>query len=550
MAIFLMANPIFSQVPQSASSVYNHYTSGAYDKALDEGRQLLKTNPNDPAILFFTAESARRLKYYPVAEQFFEKIPDAAKKGELSETDFFIGQTKKSVGKYYQAVEYYNQYLENFASEEDLLTHLAKDELNHCEWIIGKLKNSGNDLFAVNTLNDNINSEYSETAPLRYADKIYFTAIYPDEEGKVNPSRIYSAVKNHQARMESFNPTKDNQHAAHITLMPDGSRMYYTICKDVENESQPRCEIWSRERNYDGTWDSPVKLPKTVNKRGATMLHPTIGWDMFLKSYVLYFTSDCPGGKGGLDIWATVIDREGKFGVPFNAPFNSPKDEMTPFFHMPSQTMFFSSNGFRGVGGFDVFRASKIGEAQWELPTNLGEPLNTPDDEYYYSYHTRTGKAYFASNRNCKEKDPTNTQCNTDIFDADIFAELRLVLFDGVRETKISVPNITIMDIDQGDINVYAPNPRGQFFSCPVKTDRLHHLAVFVEGYRPVRVVVSSKNLPYSEEIVKEVYLFEGEATAQEQAEMNEYFEKIGVGSGNPEVEALKARLNSKLIRP
>ena len=105
------------------------------------------------------------------AEAFFDRIPDAAKKGSLSETDFFIGQTKKSLGKYAEAIQFYYKYLDAYSDEEDILSHLAKDEINHCEWIVGKLDENNNDLFDVSSLSDNINSEYSETAPLRYADK-------------------------------------------------------------------------------------------------------------------------------------------------------------------------------------------------------------------------------------------------------------------------------------------------------------------------------------------------------------------------------------------
>lgn len=547
---FLVA-PLLSQVySDMASSVISLYTEGDFGKALDEGRQLLKDHPTDPALLFYTGESARRLRYYPTAEVFFDQIPDNAKTGALSEANFFIGQTKKSLGKYVEAVKYYMEYLDNHNDEDDLLMHLAKDEINHCEWIIGKLDNNSKDLFAVNAVSQNINTEYSEMAPLRYADKIYFTAVYPDEENKVNTSRIYSVIKDQQARLESFNPTSDELHAAHIALMPDASKMFYTICEQQEGKAELRCEIWSRDRNYEGGWGPSVKLPKHINNREATMLHPTIGWDMFLKSYVLYFSSDRPGGEGGLDIWGSVIDKDGQYSEPFNAPFNSPYDEVTPFFHMPTQTIFFSSNGFPGVGGFDIFRVTKVGEAQWELPINMGEPLNTIHDEYYYSYHTRTGKGYFASNRKCKEENPTARNCQTDIFDATIYAELQLMAFNGLNETKLSLPNITIMDINQGTVQVLAPDPSGQYFACPIAADRLHHFAVFAEGYRPARLIVSTKNLPYSEVVKKEVYLFEGEATAQEQAEMEQYFDKAAVGSGNAEIEALRSRLNSKVIKP
>ncbi len=540
-----------AQAPHQVSfDVYSLYKKGDFGKALDDGRQLLKKYPNDAALLFYTAESARRLRYYPAAEIFFDQIPDDAKTDNLSEADFFIGQTKKSLGKYVEAVKFYSRYLDNHQDESDLLMHLAKDEINHCEWIIGKLDENNQDLFAVNALSPNVNTEYSEMAPLRYADKIYFTAVYPDEENKMNTSRVYSVIKDQQARLESFNPSSDELHAAHISLMPDASKMFYTICEQKQGTNELNCEIWSRNRLYEGGWGPPVKLPKHINTRSYTMLHPTVGWDMFLKSYVLYFASNRPGGEGGLDIWGSVITSDGEYSEPFNAPFNSPYDEVTPFFHMPSQTIFFSSNGFPGIGGFDVFRVAKVGEAQWELPVNMGEPLNTIHDEYYYSYHHRTGKGYFASNRRCKEETPSARNCPTDIFDATIYAELQLMVFNGANETKLSLPNITIMDINQGTVQVLAPAPGGQYFTCPLTADRLHHLAIFAEGYRPARVIVSTKNLPYSEVVKKEVFLFEGEATAQEQAEMEQYFEKASVGSGNQEIETLRLRLNSKVIKP
>ncbi len=530
--------------------MYELYKNNYYGKALDAGRDMLKTFPNDPALLFYTAESARRLKYYPTAEIYFEQIPDTAKRGSLAEVDFFIGQTKKSLGKYQQAIDYYRRYLLGQENEDEFLVHLAKDEINNCEWITNKLAENEKDLFDVNSMNININSGHSEIAPLRYADKIYFTAIYPDLENKVNVSRIYSAIQDHKARLESFNPTSKDLHAAHISLMPDASKMFYTICTEQKKSSQLRCEIWSRDRKYEGGWGAPVRLSRNINRRSSTMLHPTVGWDMYLKSYVLYFASDRPGGQGGLDIWASIINKDGSYGEPFNAPFNTAKDEVTPFFHMPSQTIFYSSNGIPGAGGFDIFYSTKIGEAQWALPVNIGEPLNTAADEYYYSYHTRSGKGYFASNRECKQNSPTGTDCHTDIFDASIFADLHLTAYDSKTEKRLNLPDITVLDLNQGTVHVIAPELGGEYFRCRLDADKLHHLAIFAEGYKPTKIVLSTKNLPYAEVLKKDVYLFEGDATAEEQVEMEQYFEKAGVGSGNPELEALRAILNSKVVKP
>ncbi|MEK7254294.1 MAG: sialidase family protein, partial [Bacteroidota bacterium] len=188
-------------------------------------------------------------------------------------------------------------------------------------------------------------------------------------------------------------------HSANVALTPDAGTMFLTICQDESLHQQNQCEIFYREKRYEGDWGSPKKLPGNINLKGSTTMQPTIGWDRSLKKYVLFFVSNRPGGKGGLDVWASAQEADGTFSEPKSLPFNTEKDEVTPYFYMPTQTLFFSSNGGQNFGGLDIFNAVKTGVNTWSVASNLGFPINGGYDDLYFTYHTNARRGYFSSNR-------------------------------------------------------------------------------------------------------------------------------------------------------
>jgi hypothetical protein len=244
-----------------------------------------------------------------------------------------------------------------------------------------------------------INSTSADFAPARYGDRIYFTSIFTIKEKKETQhvSRIYSFTPGEQPQLEmELNSKKSGIHIANVALMPDASRMYYTLCKD---DQQQDCELWYREKEYEGAWSVAKKMPEPINLRGYTTTQPSIGWDLTMKKFVLYFVSDRPGGAGKLDIWASPITWDGKFETPYPLAINSPQDDVTPFFHRSSQTLYFSSNGRKGIGRFDVYRSSKSVDGTWANPANLGRPFNTAYDDLYFTLHDGSQTAYFSSDR-------------------------------------------------------------------------------------------------------------------------------------------------------
>jgi hypothetical protein len=128
----------------------------------------------------------------------------------------------------------------------------------------------------------------------------------------------------------------------------------------------------------------------------------------------MYFVSNRKGGFGGMDIWLSIIDKQGNFGVPINAGkmINTSADEITPFFSQEEGVLYFSSNKKGGFGGFDIYKADGKFNL-WEKPINAIQ-FNSKQDEMYLTFYTEI-KGYFASNRKEALYDSEEFCCN-DIF--------------------------------------------------------------------------------------------------------------------------------------
>ncbi len=242
-----------------------------------------------------------------------------------------------------------------------------------------------------------INAQVADFAPVRYGDRIYFSSTREAKPGEAPVSRIFSFTLGEQPKADNeFNLKKNNKHVACPALMPDASRMYFTICSD---EAMQKCELWYRDRDFDGTWGAAVKLPEQINLRGSNNTQPAIGFDASQKKYILYFASNRPGGKGKMDIWASPITFDGKFETPYCLPFNSPGDEVTPSYNQTAQMLYFSSNGLKGAGRLDVFSAKKDKTGNWEAPQNMGKPFNSGYDDLFFTFHEPSQMGYLASDR-------------------------------------------------------------------------------------------------------------------------------------------------------
>lgn len=484
------------------------YYSKDYNTALLYSEKVLETDNQNLTSLFVAGESARMIQDFEKAEFYLEKFPDHAKAGYFVITDFRIAGIKEVLGKKDEAIRYYRKYLENRHADSDLLALLAQEALEMLDRgiIVDRRKA---DYLSVSRLPENINSPLMETAPLRYADKIYFTSVYKENEKAQPVRRLYEAHLDGQPRPVSANPKNEKLNATHIALMPDASRIYFTICEDEDYLQTSKCEIWYKDRTYEGDWGPQKKLPAHINLKGYSTKQPTVGYDRVLKKFVLFFTSDRPGGLGKMDIWYSTIERDGSFGEPVMLPVNSKEDDIAPFYHQASQTLFFSSEGWPGLGNFDIFRTNRSPGGEWQKPENLGELLNSYHNDLYYTYHSKTHSAYFVSDRpasRCAEK-RQGKDC-LDIYEARVFVELQLKTFNSRSRMAVMAPQIELEEVlDESTEGSFAAKENENVLSIKLETGKLYRVKVIVDGYEPVVLDVDTQNISYFTTLKKEIFL-------------------------------------------
>ncbi|MFH0761655.1 MAG: OmpA family protein [Bacteroidota bacterium] len=177
------------------------------------------------------------------------------------------------------------------------------------------------------------------------------------------------------------------------SISQDGRLMVFTACNRPDTKGS--CDLYYARRT--GTeWGIPVNVGYPVNTRyweSTPFLSPD--------GRYLYFASNRPGGKGGMDIWRSEKEIAGGWKEPVNlgTPVNTPGQEMSPVADSDGRTLFFASNGHAGMGNFDLFRTVIQRTGTWSEPENLGFPINTFANEDGLSLVGFLGKAFIASDR-------------------------------------------------------------------------------------------------------------------------------------------------------
>ncbi|MFY0672837.1 MAG: PD40 domain-containing protein [Bacteroidia bacterium] len=223
-------------------------------------------------------------------------------------------------------------------------------------------------------LDGEINSDLDEYWPYITPDgkKLFFTrtSVVRQKEGNlrreenIHITKWQDSLWVNEAKLPSIINTNENEGAQCITQ--DGKTMFFTVCKTTPG-TRGDCNIYIT-RLKGKKWTIPEKLPTPVNTTYKET-QPSISYD----GRMLFFSSDRPGGKGGMDIWVTRMNDDSLWANPKNlSEINSNQNEESPFIHPDNKTIYFSSTGHYGLGKGDFFMA-KLGK---DSVVNLGYPLN------------------------------------------------------------------------------------------------------------------------------------------------------------------------------
>lgn len=252
-------------------------------------------------------------------------------------------------------------------------------------------------------MGEGINTEFPEHSPVISANDsiLLFTARRPDCKG-ANPEKmfydedIYIAVRGEggywsKGKNIDF-PVNSKGHDATVSLSPDGKSLFLYRHKEKGGLFYTHFDEGSM-----GGWEEPHKVDKPVNSK---YYETSLCYSK--DSSKVFFSSDRPGGLGGMDIWMMTRIGKDEYSEPKNlgSQINTPYDEDAPYLHLNGSRLYFSSNGPASMGGYDIFvtQFDTIGKS-WGPSVNLGEPINTTDNEIYFVI-SQSGKfGYLTSGR-------------------------------------------------------------------------------------------------------------------------------------------------------
>lgn len=519
----------FSQYVSAAEEAVN---GKDYYSAMSYYKEALAIQPKRTDIRFKYAEAARLINAYEAAIAAYQQVAQSKKEGEYPLTTFWLAELHQKLGKYAEAQEMYTAFLTANLGNEDVPTYYiqkAEKEKAAVQWASEKVLTPTS--AEVVHLGTAVNSQYSEYGAFIKGDTLFYTSFkYPNAKDQNPSERLYNklliSVKDADGNLtegELFSEINETErHTAHTAFNTNNSRLYYTICDYKEKTgAEIICNIYYREKQANGAWGSPVRLPESINMAGYTTTHPNIGFDQDMGTEVLYFASDRPGGKGDLDIWYSQITPSGEFLAPQKLDVvNTRENDITPFFHTPTQTLYFSSEGHQGLGAYDIYKVKKQG-GTWGPIENMNTPINSSFNDIYFALNEDGSQAYFSSNRyNVEEPDSENSAmflddenkiCCNDLYSAefDTDVEFLALTFDDRTKDALVGATVQLLEIlsDGREIEIGTNiNPLDNTHPFTVKRGHTYVIRALKDGYIPLETKITiDEDSP--DKVTEELYL-------------------------------------------
>lgn len=361
------------------------YDGEAYDKAYYYYDYANSKKPLDKEISYRLGVSALTVRDYIKAQ---ENLKFYIGKTDYPMARYYYGQALMHMGEYERAIQQFDRYLMEYEGQDSMYHNLAVRYRDGATFAANPRVSN----LRIDRLFTNVNSGYTETgATTTPTGTIVYTHFDKNAKSiikQVNPAGIDEPV----ALAPAVNAEDFINKDPFIT--PDGQAMYFTRCYYGE---LPECAIFVADLKGAGKIENVRKLNTQVNLAGFSSMHPVTATNEYGQE-VLYFSSDRPGGYGGMDIWFSIRLTNGEYTRPYNcgSRVNGDFDEVTPYYDEIAQILYFSANHPETMGGFDIFK-TKGEKRYWSKIINMGIPVNSSADDYYYRMPKTEG--YFVSNR-------------------------------------------------------------------------------------------------------------------------------------------------------
>lgn len=390
--VLLISSSVFAQ-NGTIIKANKYYESYSYQKAIDKFETVTEKSTD---IYRKLADSYEKVGDLKKAEEYYSKLVKASDR--TYEDLYNYASVLMMNEKYKEAKRWMKTY--NFLYPDDSRGRAFVENMDSYEDLM-------NDKQQFSISNSSINSAQSDFGTAYYNDVLVFAS---SREG-VKPVvrrwnwnglaflNLYKAEKSDSGDLsnpEQFYPKLNKKyHEGPACFTKDGSYMIYTKNNYRETDTTGAHGLEMYSMDYDGgKWINNKALP--FNNDNYSVGHASLSTD----GKTLYFSSDMPGGYGGVDIYMASRKADGSWSEAVNMgeKVNTEGDETFPFIHESERMLFFSSDGKPGLGGSDIFIA-QLTEAGVGTVRNLGTPVNTNLDDFAFVLDSSESGGFFSSNR-------------------------------------------------------------------------------------------------------------------------------------------------------
>lgn len=364
---------------------------------------------NNPEAMINLAECYRKVNDAVHAEEWYAKVVQLPQAKAIHR--LYYGMALQTNGKCDQAKPWFTAYLQE--NPDDARAQFLAASCDRQ----GELLQKGQDIYSVQGLP--FNSEYDDFSPTLVDNSLIF-ASDRDQGGMVkrtslwtgNPfSELYQVVFTpiglqpgnftYSDPKKYSNTINTRFHEAAVAISADGQSIYFTRNSHADGKTGRSEDGLVKLKIFVGHWNVASRDWKDVqglpfNSDEYHVAHPTLSVD----GRRLYFSSNMPGGYGGMDLYVTTF-KNGQWSPPTNLGpvINTEGNEIFPFL-AANDRLYFASNGHLGLGGLDIFYATPQQDMNaWNLPVNLGAPVNSTHDDFAITFSPDLSWGFFTSDR-------------------------------------------------------------------------------------------------------------------------------------------------------
>jgi outer membrane protein OmpA-like peptidoglycan-associated protein/tetratricopeptide (TPR) repeat protein len=341
----------------------------------------------------------------------------SAERGRIPDDYYYVANSIMGMGRYEEAIAAYDNFISLDGTSDELLERSLQD-MTGC---VFAMRLEVDEDITINIEDTAVFNKGTSSFGVSYwgsEDKLVFSSardesVIIDREIQ-DPNYLLDLYYTERADSDAdwqapqnFGRPLNSAHHEASGWFNNNNAMFFTRWSD---EDRAYKDLYVA-RHINMRFFESQKLDSTINCDSCSTINPFVTKD----GKWLYFSSDMPGGKGGLDIWRVKINPES--GMPLEEPHNLGKpinsefDEKAPFYHEKSRTLFFSSDGHETIGGLDIFKSDfdkDIGN--FRKPQNVGTPINSIKDDSYFIIDEMLRFGFVSSNRSdCSTCDSTFT---------------------------------------------------------------------------------------------------------------------------------------------